>query len=145
MNSDSEKKNMELDDLSLLRLNRTGKWGMFIGTFGLIALGIMLVGGALAGVFLTLFKTGDSSSGMPDEMVVITAVMSGIICLFPVFFLLRFSRFIRHAVKHRDAVSLRKAFRNLLLYFTYIGILIIIILLVYIAVLIISGSSLSLV
>ena len=145
MKSVSEKKVMELDELSLSRLNRTGKWGLFIGTFGLIGLGIMIVGGALAGVFLTLFNTGDPNSGITDELIVAGAVMAGIIFLFPVFFIIRFSRFIRHAVKYSDNESLRKAFRNLLLYFTYVGILIIIILLVYIAVLIITGSSLSLV
>ncbi|MCU0409258.1 MAG: hypothetical protein MUD02_09950 [Bacteroidales bacterium] len=145
MNTASDKKSMELDDLSLSRLLRAGRWAMFIGVAGLTLLGVLIAGGLLAGTFLAAFSKGDTGSGISDTVVVISALAASVICLFPVFFILRFSRNIIHAVNNRDQASMKKAVRNLALYFTYIGLLIILLIIGYLAVLVISGSSLSLI
>lgn len=145
MDKVGEKKGIELDELSLKRLKKAGRWGMFIGIVGLTALATMLIAGLLAGTFLAAFSASDTSGGIPDEIIVAAAVAGGIILLSPVFFLLRFSRHIIHAGRENDGTSLTKAIRNLTLYFTYIGILLIILIAAYIAILVISGSSLSLI
>ncbi|MCU0408409.1 MAG: hypothetical protein MUD02_05625 [Bacteroidales bacterium] len=145
MNTETEKKSMELDDISLARLRRAGRWAMFIGVSGLTVLGVLIAGGILAGTFLAAFSKGDTGKAISDEVFVISALAASLICLFPVVFILRFSRNVIHAVNNRDQVSLKKAIRNLGLYFTYIGLLIVLLIIGYLAVLVITGSSLSLV
>jgi hypothetical protein len=58
-------------------------------------------------------------------------------------FIFRFSKFIKVVIKTRDSEELKKAFKNLRSYFTYIGILVIAALVIYVIAFLIMGSSVT--
>jgi hypothetical protein len=145
MEASPDKKKIEIDEVTLRHLKSAGKWSMFIGIIGFILLGIVIVAGILAGTFLAAFNAGDPDSKLPDAVIVAIALITVVICLFHVFFLVRFSKHASNAVRLHDSNEFRKAVKSLKLYFVYIGILIIILLSGYLAALVISGSSVSLV
>jgi magnesium-transporting ATPase (P-type) len=140
-----ENRKIELDQETLNHLNTARKWSMFIGIIGFILLGIIIVAGILAGTFLAAFNTGDSGSDLPDAVVMAVVLTTGIISLFHVFFLVRFSKHASNAIRLHDSNEFKKAVKSLKLYFIYIGILIIILLSGYLAAFVISGSSVSLI
>jgi heme/copper-type cytochrome/quinol oxidase subunit 2 len=70
-------------------------------------------------------------------------IVAGAIYFLPVFFLFRFSRNTRDAIQNLDRLKLAKGFNNLRLYFTYIGIMVIVVLSIYVVALIAAGASLS--
>jgi hypothetical protein len=145
MEANTEKRSIEIDEITLRHLKSAGKWSMFIGIIGFILLGIIIVAGILAGTFLAAFNTGDTGTKLPDAVVMAIVLSIGVICLFHVFFLVRFSKHASNAVRLHDSNEFKKAVKSLKLYFVYIGILIIILLSGYLAALVISGSSVSLV
>jgi heme/copper-type cytochrome/quinol oxidase subunit 2 len=81
--------------------------------------------------------------GIPESIMILVIIIVGFIYFFPVFFLLRFSRNIRDAIQNLDQKKLLKGFRNLRLYFTYIGILVIVVLTIYALGLLFAGASMS--
>jgi sterol desaturase/sphingolipid hydroxylase (fatty acid hydroxylase superfamily) len=104
---------------------------------------LLLVIGLIAGTFLSAFKTGNAGLGIPESMVLIIIFALSIVYFFPVFFLFRFSNHTANAVHSLNKEELRKAFRNLKLYFMYLGVLLIIIMIMYVAALIFTGTSLG--
>jgi len=145
MEASPDKKNIEIDEVTLRHLKSAGKWSMFIGIIGFILLGIIIVAGILAGTFLAAFNKGDSGFILPDALIMIIMLAVAVICLFHVFFLMRFSKHASNAVRLHNSTELKKAIKSLKLYFIYIGILIIILLSGYLAALVIAGNSVSLV
>jgi heme/copper-type cytochrome/quinol oxidase subunit 2 len=74
---------------------------------------------------------------------IIIFVVVGAIYFFPVFFLFRFSKKTRDAIQNLDSQKLLKGLNNLRLYFTYIGVMVIVVLTIYVVALIAAGASLS--
>jgi uncharacterized protein with PQ loop repeat len=141
METPQEIRTIEVDQKSLKNLNITRKWTMFIAIIGFMVLGIMIFFGIITGTFLSAFKSGEKVFGISDLYMVIIFSAIGIICLFPVLFLFRFSKHTAKAVQTTDKTELYKALRNLKFYFVYLGMLIMLALSFYIAVLILAGSS----
>jgi carbon starvation protein CstA len=73
----------------------------------------------------------------------IPILILAVIYFFPVLFLFRFSKRTGHAIQTLDKEELHKAFRSLKSHFVYIGVLIIIVLLCYVAVLLLAGPSIA--
>ena len=145
MEANPEKRGIEIDEITLRHLKRAGKWSMFIAIIGFIILGVILIAGVIAGTFLASFKAGDTGSKLPDALVMAIVLFTGVLSLFPVFFLVNFSKHASNAVRLHDSVEFKKAIKSLMRYFTYVGIIIILILSGYLAALFISGRSVSLV
>jgi len=145
MEVNPNKKKIEIDEATLRHLKSAGKWSMFIGIIGFILLGIIIIAGILAGTFLAAFNSGESGTKLPDALIMAIIIAAGVICLFHVFFLVRFSKHASNAARMNDSTEFKKAIKSLKLYFIYIGILIIILLSGYLAAFVISGSSVSLV
>lgn len=116
---------------------------MFLSVLGFIFLGLLVVAGLATSLFLTTFKTQEANLGIPESLMIIIFVVIGAIYFFPVFFLFRFSRNTRDAVQNFDQQKLSKGFRNLRLYFTYIGIMVIVVISIYIMLLFVAGASMS--
>jgi hypothetical protein len=142
-NSKDERK-IEIGPEILNSLDVTRKWTTFLSVLGFIFLGLVIIGGLAAGLFLTLFKTQESKLGIPESLLVILFVIVGIAYFFPAFFLFRFSRNTRDAIHNLDIKKLSKGFRNLYLFFKIIGIMVILVLLIYVLALAFSGASLTL-
>ena len=138
-----EDRKIEMGREILDHLNSTRKWTMFLSVLGFIFLGLLIVTGLATSLFLTTFKTTEANLGVPESMMILIFIIVGAIYFFPVFFLFRFSRNTRDAIQNLDQQKLKKGFRNLRLYFTYIGIMVIVVLTIYVVALLFAGASMS--
>ena len=143
MEANPEGKKIEIGEESLSHLNTTRKWALFLAIMGFIFLGIMLLFGIIAGVFLSAFKSGLESSGLTGFLMGIFIVIMAAVYFFPLLYLFRFSKHTANAVQTLDKQELFKAIKNLKSYFVYIGILIIIVLAVYAVALVVAGTSMA--
>jgi magnesium-transporting ATPase (P-type) len=143
METPTEIRKIEIDEKTLNNLDTTRKWAMFLSIIGFIILGLIITIGLIAGTFFTVFNSGGKELGVPESLMFIPILLLAVIYFFPVLFLFRFSKRTGHAVHTLDKEELHKAFRSLKSYFVYIGILIIVVLLCYVAVLILAGHSIA--
>ncbi|HBC78855.1 MAG TPA: hypothetical protein DEO60_02145 [Bacteroidales bacterium] len=143
METPTENRKIEIDPEILDHLNSTRKWTTFLAILGFIFLGLILIAGLATSFFLSTFKTTEANMGIPESIIILLIIIVGFIYFFPVFFLLRFSRNMRDAIQNLDQKKLLKGFRNLRLYFTYIGILVIVVLTIYALGLLFAGASMS--
>ena len=143
MENSPEIKKLEIEDNALKDLNITGKWSMFLSIVGFIGVGLLLIIGLFAGVFLSVFSKEDSHPGFPEWLIYVIIVVSSVIYFFPVLFLYRFSKHTSRAVNSLDKNELQKAFRNLRAYYVYTGILLIAVLVIYVTGFIVAGASVS--
>ena len=143
METNLENKSIEIGQESLNHLSTTRKWAMFLAIMGFIFLGIMLLAGVIAGVFLSAFRDNMESSGFTGIIMGIFFVIMSAVYFFPLLYLFRFSKYTAAAVQTLNKEDLYKAFKNLKSYFVYIGILIIVMLSMYVVLLIIAGTSMA--
>jgi hypothetical protein len=134
---------IEIDENTLKHLNTLRKWTMFHAILGFIFLGLFIVIGAIAGTFLSSFSTVKTGNEITDLTILIIIFILAVAYFFPIFFLFRFSKYSAHAVHTLSKEYLHKAIKNLKAYFIYLGVIIILCLLLYVAVLIVSGTSLG--
>ena len=143
MDTISEENKLEIGSEALDNLNVTRKWTTFLSVLGFIFLGLIIVAGLATTLFLTTFKSKQADLGIPESLMIIVFIAIGALYFFPVFFLFRFSRNIRDAIQKHDQKKLAKGFRNLRLFFAYLGIMVILILSVYVVLLFFAGASIS--
>jgi hypothetical protein len=116
---------------------------MFLAILGFIAMGLMVIIGLIAGVFLSAFNTDMVPLGIPETLIVVIILVFVAIYFFPVFYLYRFSKHAGEAVRNVDKDHMQKAFRYLRKYYVFIGILTIAVLAFYLIAIIASGASLA--
>jgi hypothetical protein len=143
METSSEERKIEIGPETLNHLNSTWKWTMFLSVLGFIFLGLLIIAGVVTSTFLTAFKAQEANLGLPESLMIIILIVIAAIYFFPVFFLFRFSRNTRDAIQNLDKKKLEKGFRNLRTYFTYIGIMVIVVLTIYFVALLAAGASMS--
>jgi MFS family permease len=143
METTTEIRKIEIEQDTLKDLDTTRKWTMFLSILGFIVIGIMLIGGIIAGLFLSVFKTSTTLSALEGIFVFVLILVMTAIYLFPVLYLFRFSKHTSNAVKTLDKLELHKAFKNLKSYYVYVGILVIVVLVLYIAIFIAAGASVA--
>ena len=143
MENSSENKTLEISPSSLNHLNSTWKWTMFLSVLGFIFLGLLIIFGLVTSTFLTAFKSKEVSLGIPESMFIVVFIVVAAVYFFPVFYLFRFSRYMRDAIQMLNREKLEKAFKNLRIYFTYVGVLVIIVLSIYLLAIVVAGASMS--
>jgi hypothetical protein len=143
MENTTEIRKIEIEQDTLKDLDTARKWTLFLAILGFIGIGLLLIIGLFAGVFLSVFSTSDIPLGFPEWLVIIIVLIFAAIYFFPVLFLFRFSKHTSNAVKSLDKQEMQKAFRNLRSYFMYIGILVIVVLAVYFIAFIAAGASVA--
>jgi MFS family permease len=143
MDNSLEIRKIEIEEDTLKYLDKTRKWTMFLAILGFIFIGLLVIIGLFAGVFMSVFNTSKMSVGFPEWIVFAIILVLSVIYFFPVFFLFRFSKHTSNAVKNLDKKELHKALKNLKSYYVYIGILIIIVLSIYIIAFIAAGASMA--
>jgi hypothetical protein len=143
MENTEEIPKIELEIDTLKDLNTTRKWTMFLAILGFIGIGVFLIVGLFTGVFLSFFNKGDTATSYPGWLVFVIIITTSILYFFPMLYIFRFSKFISVVIKTHDKEELKKAFRNLRSYFTYTGILIIAVLVIYVIAFLIMGSSVT--
>jgi hypothetical protein len=143
MENTQESRKIEVEPETLEQLNKTRKWTMFLAIVGFIFLGLFIVIGVIAGTFLSAFNSGKTGLGIPESLMFVIFLAMAVIYFIPILFLFRFSKQMAIAVMTLDKQKLHKAVKNLKYYFAYIGILIIIALALYVAALILEGTSMT--
>ena len=143
MDTISEENKLEIGSEALDNLNVTRKWTTFLSVLGFIFLGLIIVAGLATTLFLTTFKSQQANLGIPESLMIIFFIAIAALYFFPVFFLFRFSRNTRDAIQKHDQKKLVKGFRNLRLFFAYLGIMVILVLSVYLVLLLFAGASIS--
>jgi hypothetical protein len=134
---------IEFDHESLKYLETIRKWAMFLAIIGFIFLGLVVVIGLITGIFLSVFNTETLNSGIAGPLVLVSLLSMVVVYFLSIFFLFRFSKITARAVHTFDKQELHMAIKNLKLYFVYQGLLIIIGLSLYLAFLILTGTSLT--
>ena len=143
MENTPETRRIEIEQETINDLNTTRKWTMFLAILGFILIGIIVIGGLVTGLFLSVFNTQSSVIGITESLLFFVFIIIAVIGFFPYFFLFRFSKHTSSAVKTLDKQELHKAFKNLKAYYVYIGILMIILISIYLIAFIAAGASLS--
>jgi hypothetical protein len=143
MENTVESRKVEIGEETLKHLNTARKWAMFLAIIGFIFLGIITVIGVIAGTFLTAFGSDKLNSILSGPLLIVPVLLIAVVYYFPGLFLFRFSKYSAHAVNTYDKNELHKAIKYLKSYFVYTGILIIIALSLYVATLIVTGSSMA--
>jgi len=143
MEGTSEIKKLEIGQDTLNILDTTRKWTMFLAILGFIGIGLIVIAGTVAGLFLSAFNTNATLSGLVLIVIFIIIVAMAVIYFFPVLFLFRFSKHTSQAVKTLNKQEMHKAFKNLKAYYVYIGILIIVVLVIYVVAFIAAGASVA--
>jgi len=141
MDSIPEPGKIEIGQDTLKNLNTLRKWTMFLAVSGFIFLGLIIILGLITGTFLTFFNRSDKIPGLPDLLVIAIFIVVALINFFPVFFLFRFSKRTSVAVSSLDKRIMHAAIRDLKLFFIYLGVLLIVLLAVYLASLVLAGTS----
>jgi hypothetical protein len=143
MENNSEIRKIEIEQDTLKDLDTTRKWSMFMAILGFIGIGILVIVGLFAGVFLTVFKSQGTGLGISEALVFLIVLVFAAIYFFPILYLFKFSKHTSNAVKTLDKQELHIAFRNLKRYYVYMGIIIIVILVLYVLAFVIAGASMS--
>lgn len=113
------------DSVCIQHLKTTRKWVKFISIAGFIFIGFMVVGG------LTIFLTRLSALRTRSFLTMVPMVFLGLIYLFPVYYLWQFSKYSKLAIEENSGAALRSAFNFLRRHYTFMGILLIIIIVMY--------------
>jgi hypothetical protein len=141
MENPLEPARIEIGQETLKHLNTLRKWTMFLAVSGFIFLGLIITLGLITGTFLTAFSNSDKMPGIPDALVYASFITVTLIVFFPILFLFRFSKHASKAVSTLDTKEMHIAIKYLKRYFIYTGVLLIVIISVYIASLILAGTS----
>ena len=134
---------IELEEEALKDLDTTRKWSMFIAILGFIFIGLLVIGGLIASLVMSVFKTQNAVLGITEIMVFVVVFVFMLIYFFPVLYLFRFSKHTANAVKTLDKQEMQNAIKYLRKYYVYIGILTIVVLAIYFVAAIVAGASMS--
>jgi hypothetical protein len=141
MDSNPEPGKIEIGQDTLKNLDTLRKWTMFLSVSGFIFLGLIIILGLITGIFLTFFNRSDKIPGLPDLLMIAIFIAMALINFFPVFFLFRFSKRTSIAVSTLDTRAMHRAFRDLKIFFIYLGVLLIVVLSVYLTSVVFPGTS----
>ena len=141
MDNSEEITKIEIEAETLKDLDRTRKWTMFLAILGFIGIGVLLIVGIFACIFLSVFNKGDTAHSYPGWLVCIIIIEVSVIYFFPMLYIFRFSKFLSGVAKTYDKEELKKAFKNLRSHFTYIGIMVIVMLVIYVITFLAMGAS----
>jgi uncharacterized membrane protein YjgN (DUF898 family) len=125
---------LNIDQIAKTYLYETARWARFLAICGFIIVGLMVI----FSIFM-LMNFSNIESQMEEMPGAGSGLMSGmgtiafifyiiiaIICFFPFLFLIRFANKMKAALVSSDQTELNESFRNLKVYYQYIGILTII-------------------
>jgi hypothetical protein len=143
MEPSHEIKTIEIEQKTLHDLSIARKWAMFLAIFGFICFGVIIVIGLIAGTLLSAFSTPENKIIMPTWLFLSIFLVLALINFLSILFLFRFSKHTGNAVLTLDKKEIVRAFRNLKLYFIYIGVMIIALLSLYVVSIIFLGTSIS--
>lgn len=124
------------DDSCFRQLNVTRKWTKFLSIVGFVFLTFMAIAAGLLLIQFFAFKT----SGFPI-VALLPVIIMGVLYFFPIYFLSRFSIDSKRALDSSSSKYLAEALRYLKLHYTFVGVLVIVVLAFYLVVIVASLTS----
>jgi hypothetical protein len=129
---------MELDSESTLQINQNAKaalleaskWGKFLAILGFVFIGIIVIAGMAMGSIMGKMG-GAAAAPFASGAFTLIYLVIGIIYIFPVLYLYRFSTSTKSAIEADDSDVLATAFENLKSLYKFMGVFSIITLVIY--------------
>jgi hypothetical protein len=143
MENTPEVRKIEIEEDTLKYLSTIRKWSMFLAILGFIGIGLLVLIGLVAGVFLSVFKSQNSPFGISESLVFLVIIVIVVLYFFPVLYLFRFSKHTANAVRLLDKLEMHKAIKNLRSYYVFTGVFVIVVLALYLVLFIVTGASVA--
>jgi hypothetical protein len=112
---------LQLDQHSVSYLKEICRWARFLSIMGFVVVGLMLLFGLFLGAFLNNYSSPLLTS-LPMGTFSIAYAFIAVLYFFPVFYLYRFSSFLKNAILESNNEYLTRSIENLKLLFRFIGI-----------------------
>jgi hypothetical protein len=132
MNDEDQEKKLELTRYDIHNLNGIRKWALFLSIVGFIFLAILVLFGFSLGTIMGQLGDETVMEGFPTSLFGIIYLIIGLIYFFPILFLFQFAVNARKGIQFMDSGFLSQAFKKLKDHYTYIGILMAIMLGLYV-------------
>ncbi|MBC8054574.1 MAG: hypothetical protein H7Y13_16060 [Sphingobacteriaceae bacterium] len=111
------------DSLCIQHLRSTRKWTKFLSLLGFIFIGFAVI---IIGIVSMQFFNGSSSI-----LAILPMTIIALIYFFPIYFLWQFSTQSKSAIEYKDTESLRKAMMYLNRHYTFMGVLVLVMIVCY--------------
>ena len=133
-----EEKSWKLHEQSLQYIEEAAKWAKFLAIVGFFILAMLLLVALITGFVLPQMNQGQEvmaygTSFVSPHLLMLFYVLVAALYFFPILYLYRFASRSLSAIKEKDSNRLNTAFKSLKSHFKFIGILILINLAVYVA------------
>jgi hypothetical protein len=133
-----EAKAMDFSAQSVVYLNETRKWTIFLSILGFIFLGLMVIMAIFAGTFFSSMSGGMAPAGTGIFLSIIYLLMA-VLYFFPILYLYKFSVHSKRAIYGESTDELTLAFKNLKSHYKFMGILTIVLLSIYLLAFLLMG------
>ena len=124
-------KKLELNEEALNELTQIRKWSMFFSVLGFIFIALMVFAGLIMAA-MSSSLAGTGLGKLPMALIGIVYFVFGIIYIFPVLYLYKFSVNAKKAIDSKDSVLVASALKSLKQHFRFIGVVTIILFGIYI-------------
>ncbi len=114
---------MKLTPKMINHLDNIRKWTLFLSIVGFIFVFFIIVFGFSFGFIISLFSENRPFQTVSSFFVGMMYLVIGIIYFFPVFYLYRFSTYIKKGLRTYDTNEMENAFSSLQTHYTIIGVL----------------------
>lgn len=129
---------LQISENALRNLSTTSKWAKFISIVNFVILGLF----ALAAIF---FIVGGAGLGLslnlptfPFSLIGILYLVIIAVAFIPNLYLFKFTTNMSRAINLREQMSVDNAFRHLMAYYRFIGIVLLIVIILYVLMLIVA-------
>jgi hypothetical protein len=133
-----EVKAMEFSAQSVVYLNETRKWTIFLSVLGFIFLGLMVIMAIFAGTIFSSMSGGMAPAGTGIFLSFMYVAIAALY-FFPIFYLYKFSTLSKRAIYGESTDDLTLAFKNLKSHYKFMGILTIVLLSIYLLAFLLMG------
>jgi len=130
---------MKLTQKMINQLDNIRKWTLFLSIVGFIFVFLIIVFGFSFGFIMSHLSEDTPFHTTPSLFISIIYLVIGIINFFPVFYLYRFSTYIKKSLRTSDTNAMENAFSSLQTHYTIIGVLTALMLGIYVLIGIIVG------
>jgi hypothetical protein len=115
---------VSLSETTMRYLRETSPWLRFIGVLGFIGCGLMIFGGIITTVVMSMFSDFTAGFGrFPPWFFLFIYIPLGVLCFFPSLFIYNFGKKLRDYQLSNSGEDLELAFKNNKSYWKFVGIL----------------------
>jgi hypothetical protein len=138
MSDETVPSTIEMNAAMLKHLDTTRKWSKFFAVLGFIMLGLMVLLGFSFGIIMNMIpQSSPMPTTFPTVLFGLIYLIFSVIYFFPLLFLYRFASAVKRGIRAGSGVEMENAFRHLRDHFSYMGVLTIVMLSMYIVMIVV--------